>query len=360
MNRILKVILSTIIFSCLSHVFAYEITYSSWSSVYPSSVAEELIQSEERFLWYKEKEDNIEYLKKEDIGNKLVDYNDYKLTEESTPSEEEPVRYEDRIINESYKDIIYTDSDVNSIRINNINFNDEVLISEIEIIDKNSSNKLDFNTNKSELNDNDYQNYIRNTDDIYINFNELKDINNLLIKLYYRCECNNENTFKIDVLSKDEYNIYSNQYNVSNCVMEIDKSLLNENLTNRVKIYSYIDKLYKTYEIGKDITDEYYKELDGYIKLESSSKTFYRYITNEYLYFDTFGNIVYNENYCKKNRCTKKYYYHNEEEKVYNPKTIDNIDYYFIAFIISFVLIVIIMIVKRVKMNKKSSFVESI
>ena len=360
MNKRFIVILFSIIFINISCVYAYELTYSEWSSVYPN-VEKELIQSEERYLWYTESESDIKYLIKEEIGDRLVDYNDFKYTIESEPSETRPEEYEDRIINQRYKEITYSESDVDSIKLNNINFVDEVLMSEIEIIDKKTSDTIGVNINIDELNDKDYSNYINNKDDIIIEFDEFKNINDLLIKIYYKCDCNHNNIFSINVLSEDEYNIYSNQFKVSNCVMEIDKSLLISNLVKKVKVYTYIDKLYKTYVMSRDVTGEYYKELDGYIKDETSNKTFYRYITNNYLYFDSFGNIVTNETYCKKNRCTKKVYNHDElEEKETNPKTIDNIEYYFIIFIVSFILIVGILIIKRIKLNNKSSFVESI
>ena len=364
MNKFFKTILLIILLTCLDKIYAYEVTYSQWSDVYPSNIEEELIQSEDRYLWYKEKEGNIEYLIKEKIGDKLVDYNDYIYSEESKPSSVKPEEYEERVINTKTSTVEYSDNDVSSLRISNINFIDEIYVSEIDVLDKNNMNKLNYNTNKTELNDNNYDNYILNNDDLVIEFDELKDINNLLIKIYYRCNCNNTNTFNFSALSNDGYDIYSNDYSVSNCILEIDKSKLNSNLTKTITEYTYVDKLYKTHSIVKDITDEYYVELDGYEKLESSVKTFYRYITNDYLYFSTYGDIVYNESYCRKNRCIKKYYNHEieeEQENIINPQTNDNIEDYFVLLIVGFIVIVSILLIKLVTlMNKKSSFVESI
>ena len=99
MNRILKVILLFVCFYCFN-VYAYELNYSEWSLEYPTDVKEEFIYSEDRYLWYRENEVNIEYLIKEEIGNKQVDYNTFINSEESEPSLEQPIIYEDRIINE--------------------------------------------------------------------------------------------------------------------------------------------------------------------------------------------------------------------------------------------------------------------
>ena len=55
----------------------------------------------------------------------------------------------------------------------------------------------------------------------------------------------------------------------------------------------------ETGELEREETSEYYKELDGYIKIEESIKTFYRYITNKLVLFDSHGNIVYDDTYCQ-------------------------------------------------------------
>lgn len=372
MKLYLKVILILFMFFCFEKISAYELTYSEWSSDYPNGVHESLIQREDRYLWYKETETNIEYLVKEEIGDKLVDYNNYIFTEESPISNEKPQELEDRIIKEKTNNIVYKESDVFSIKINNINFIDKVLISEIEVINKKNNQKINYLTDNVLLNDGDYNNYFENSSDITVRFDSLKDINDILIKLYYKCDCNNDNSFDLNVLSEDDYNIFSNSFIVKNCVMEIDKTLLKENLTKTVNEYTYIDKKYKTYNVDRVYTIEYYKEYNNeeYKRLDSSKTTFYRYVTNEYLLYTADGVLVDDPNYCMKNLCYRVYNKKQEqpkeesnEEIVYiNPKTNDNIDKYFVLLIISFVLIVISAIYINIlkKINNKSSFVESV
>ena len=61
MKKILKAILFISII--LVKVKAYELTYSQWSTTYPEGYEEILIESEKRYLWYKETRINEEYLR---------------------------------------------------------------------------------------------------------------------------------------------------------------------------------------------------------------------------------------------------------------------------------------------------------
>lgn len=64
---------------------------------------------------------------------------------------------------------------------------------------------------------------------------------------------------------------------------------------------------YKVVDNKIEYTSEYYVELDGYIKDEKSKRTFYRYITNNILAFDSYNRLIINyEDYCKKNYCYVK------------------------------------------------------
>lgn len=104
----------------------------------------------------------------------------------------------------------------------------------------------------------------------------------------------------------------------------------------------------ETNEIEKEETAEYYKELDGYIKIEESMKAFYRYITNNRVFFDGEGNLVYDNEYCIKEYCRSvKLPLKPEEEPeeiIDNPKTYDNI---FVFLIISFISIIFIILLKN-------------
>ena len=96
--------------------------------------------------------------------------------------------------------------------------------------------------------------------------------------------------------------------------------------------------------------------MDGYIKDESTKKTFYRYITNDYIILDENDNIVSNEDYCIKEFCRLIYITKEPEEIPENPQTYDGICNYIILLTNS----LIVLIVKICHTIKKSSFVESI
>ena len=117
----------------------------------------------------------------------------------------------------------------------------------------------------------------------------------------------------------------------------------------------------ETGEIEREETNEYFKELDGYIKIEESKKIFYRYITNQRVLLDGSGNVVYDSNYCLKNFCKSvklptKPVIENPSDEIENPKTYDNI---FVFLIIGFISIVSI-VLSIGSMKNKSSYVESI
>lgn len=100
----------------------------------------------------------------------------------------------------------------------------------------------------------------------------------------------------------------------------------------------------ETNEMEREETTEYFKELEGYIKIEESLKTFYRYITNERILLDGSRNIVYDLTYCYKNYCTSMKLPSKPEEveppeEIENPKTYDNIFVFIIVAFLSFVTI---------------------
>ena len=133
---------------------------------------------------------------------------------------------------------------------------------------------------------------------------------------------------------------------------------MNTKFTQLIPVYRYTDKLYKTYKIVKEYTVDYYNEMDGYIKDESTKKAFYRYIKNKYIIVDYYGRKVTDENYCLKNKCTIKILSEHIEE---NPKTGDFVHYSFIVLFITIVIISLLLYIfyKKIVSNK-SSFVESL
>ena len=96
-------------------------------------------------------------------------------------------------------------------------------------------------------------------------------------------------------------------------------------------------------ENGETIkTEEYFKELDGYIKIEESVKTFYRVLNSKEVYVDSKGNLVTDPHSCIKTRCkVLKLVPYTENEENNNPNTKDDIDYYISLFIGSLSIIIL-------------------
>ena len=120
-----------------------------------------------------------------------------------------------------------------------------------------------------------------------------------------------------------------------------------------------------------EYTDEYYTELDGYIKDEASAREFYRYILNENIIFNGKNQMVHDDMACKKNFCyivsrgapamintDSKFDPDYSEETMPEvrreavPFTGDQVAYYFIGLFLSIFIVAIVFIIKRNK-NKQ-------
>lgn len=64
--------------------------------------------------------------------------------------------------------------------------------------------------------------------------------------------------------------------------------------------------LYKTYKTKKNYLDGYYKNNPN-IKDENDYKTYYRYITNDYVVVNEKGSVVKSDDYCVKEICMLLY-----------------------------------------------------
>ena len=130
------------------------------------------------------------------------------------------------------------------------------------------------------------------------------------------------------------------------------------------------EERYRWYRINEqgdfEETDEYFTNLDGYEKIEDSLRVFYRVLNNDYVVFNSNGELIEDLNRCRKVFCTrinlKKYEEPKEEEPIIeepvtpspiNPETYDGIYNYIFFFIICLVIIII-------KIKRKSSYVESL
>lgn len=376
-----KVLVIFLLLFALLNVKAY--TFSEWQEVFPKNVKEEIIQSEERFLWQKEEMTDIEYLPKEKIGDKQFDLNDSKYSEWSSDTMIKPEKLSEREIKSERKVYNPSYSEINHLLFTG--FMDEIYFSEIEIFNKENSEKIEYDIedvyfDKCKpigLNNGDYKDYVKLNEDCKISLNLKKeyDINNLEIIVHYNSigvtfwRMFYTKGIFLEVVMKEKMAI--NGSGTSTYLYDSsDKSYYDRRPCGGL-FYTYRDKLYKTYNVVNNVTDEYYSNLEGYEKIENSKKIFYRYITNKVILYDVEGNVVFDEKLCQKSICIAKIMEEPKEEKpeqppnediVENPKTLDNIEECVLVSIISLALIGAILIVFKKNVikchaNKRSNFV---
>jgi len=344
MKKVLKFLLSLIWFMLLVNVKAYELNYSDWSEEYPTSINQILIESEDRYLWYKEERINEEYVIRENINNRIVDYDDFIYSTWSEPSVDIISESEDVEVEE-----VYDGNEIYGFSFNNFTVSSGYFYySEIEVINKNTNQRIElvYDTQYDFLFDYDkvtYKNIIRNTT-IMFKEPQLKD--DLVIYIYFKSD-SIFNSLRFNYLSSDNNEIFYKTIPVYSTVVTINSNELNENLTTIVTKYKYRTKMYKVYEIKKVYEEDYYHYLDGYIKDESSKKMYYRYITNDFVYYYN-GKVVSDINICIKSNCillrfSKKEEVIDNNEVVENPKTFDNILYYYFLLTISIIFFLIML-----------------
>ncbi len=211
-----------------------------------------------------------------------------------------------------------------------------------------------FNNNYS-----DYKDFER----IRISFKNKPNINNVLLKIYYKSD-NENNLIHFSYLNKDGFELLGKDYRTNGREFDIKKEELNASFNYNLIEYSYVDKLYKTYNIKEEVTEDYYYELEGYEKIESSKKTYYRYITSDYILVSSYGIIVDDYAHCRKYFCRVVYVVKEDEEpeepvkeveepveekeveepkeEMINPTTLDNVYIYFSLLFFSIISIVFI------------------
>lgn len=344
-----KYLIFTIALFLFCNVHAVTEKYSEWSSEYPKDINALLIRKEDRYLWYRDVITDEEFIMKELVKDKIIDYNDivYKESEETIIR---PEAFISRVIHIENKNYTFKKNDIDSIR---IKFND-TNVYELEIYISDEKYNYDINEEYKFLNDNDYDVYKNISTNIDIKLNDKYDIDDIVIRLYY------DNNSSVYIAFKSYiYDVFYNDFNLDNDVLVVDSSNLKSKLVQNIPIYKYRDMLYRTYKMTREYTKEYYSEYDSdYTKDESTKKEFYSYLLNDYVIVDSKGNIVKNMDYCIKNFCSIEIIEEKEEE---NPKTGDFIGYSFILLFISFVIISVMLFIFYKKIvSKKSSFVESL
>lgn len=327
MKKIFLILVSIFIFS---KCYALEYKYSEWSPIYPGKVKDEIfIEKEDRFLWYKYVQKDIKYKRIEDLSDLInVDYKDIKY--ETNYSLEEPFKYKERTYSTEFNNYEFDNSEINGMALERIG---NIDIAEIEIYL--NGELTSFKKSVSKLTDGEY-NYIN-----YMNKNVKFDLNefNESIKLVFHYNSYSDETMYISYRAADRYNVYSSKVTFNecyNCTKEITINDLRSYKNQYIPVYKYTDKLYKTYKLDREYTDEYYSYLDGYIKDESTLKPYYRFIMKDYIVVNNRNELVHNNDYCSKEACIIKY----KDMEIENPKTSDNIYLYSNSIILIIFLII--------------------
>ena len=266
--------------------------YSEWSMEYPN-IDNINIKTEERYLYYKLDEENVEYKKYDPNSKKFIDLDDYKYqfsysTYDEVP-ETEHTRVTTRII-----PVDAADESVKYIRIKNYGYEEKKIeLLGISFQDARTYRDVHFSLNdmvdsiKEEENENSF--WINK--DGYVKF----ELNNTFEKgmfLQINFILMGHNTtqtkdFVVDYLDSNEnvnYTVHLQSYIGDNIVFNTypDDKILWESKTNIDKLTEYTveDKLYKYYDLVR--TDiGYYTNLEGNYFKDPDPITFYSYQIKE-------------------------------------------------------------------------------
>ena len=319
----LKLILVLMLFG-ISIINAKAYTYSEWSEEYPTGYDSILIESEVRYKWYKENEVEVEYLPKIEFGDKNYDLNDFRYTMESEYSLEKPEENDDRVITSSVKQYTFSENDINHVLFKDFSFIGALHVSEIDIIEKSTNKQINYELESiyndiyhtEILNDDNIDTYmsINSQSKISMNLGKKYNASNLLVKVYYKTEGTDSKSYKNMLTYNMVEGLIYKTARLGVChtgcafSMSYDSSYA-VNLTQSVNMYSYKDKIYKTYNVDKEYLEDYLIDSEGYIKDETDYKTFYRYITSSYILTDLSGKLIDRDtnSYCEKYPCFMKY-----------------------------------------------------
>jgi hypothetical protein len=199
---------------------------------------------------------------------------------------------------------------------------------------------------------------VNSNENVLVHFDNNYNAEDLVVFIFYESFLEGSKILTMNLISDSEDIIYYKEYDIrgykKDCIISYYGGLIS-NFEHEKIYYQYKDKLYNTYRIRKKYEKEYYANLEGYEKDENSIKTFYRYLTNEYIFTDYNNTIIKDSRYCDKHMCRLVYLTKKEEKIISNPKTYDEIYNYIILLIIC-----LILIVRKCRTNKSSSIVESI
>lgn len=296
-----------------------------------------LVTAEEKevnYKWYKEIETNIRYEK--DAEN-ICEYFDKSSNTVSdwyyTTTKPEEKDY--RIIEEVDLDLEISRMHTKSIEILSLGTN-YAEVYEIEMFDS-QNNKIDYNFktetlhNKSLnlLNDGNFDDfvYFSSLEKVRINLDEIINTKDLVVKIYHSKDTQVKYLYIVTYLSDEIKNNAFDDYEeiiTTNCDEEIcvteikydETRMFNKPIIMNTKGFRYKDTYYKCFDIIKDYTNEYYKDLtkEGYIKDE-----------NDFIVIEKVTNA--NQNNISENissYCETPYYIQNAVERENIPMIEEN------------------------------------
>lgn len=337
-----------LLFLC-NKVKGIEFTYSEWTDEYPDEVLDILIESEDRYKFYKNEIISYEYLKyNKDNKNYLFDEyilgNLYECSEKENDNEHIEV-------NKQSKTLYFKTSDIDSFTFSR-KYDGDLYISEIDFYY--NDKEIDYKTEYSFLKDGDINSYFKVENDYFIKFYEKIDGLNLKMNIYLKTTDEIKKPFTFNLLANEKYSLYGYYINyggeVGTKTVSYDISTLVNTLRHYETTYTCRDKLYKVNYIEKKYLDGYFTNVDDYIKDENNKKTYYRYITNEYVILNADGKLVNDEKYCIKEYCLL--YYINKKDEIINPKTGDDFVKNVFVLIIFFLVIGVIYLVLSNRFKK--------
>ncbi len=292
-----------------------EETWSKWSQDKP--IGENIIiETEERYKWYKN-EEKVDYIRSDDEHNcEYLDKDNYILSN-WVFSYDLPEYKEYRMI-ENVE--LRHNKDINLIKTLNIfNMISSGIINITEIKLTSNETRLEYglidHTNSytkkiDKLNDDITDEIaidLRNNDKLLITLYDFKEIENMKLEIYYI----NDN-IKVDqfsILSKHDPHNYMLFQNITNknyivncsekvCKLSIDleETIKNNAIEIPISFYKYQDKLYKCINIEQNYLEGYHSYIEGYEKDETSKLMFYRYKINKNDHLlNKIDEIIYNQ-----------------------------------------------------------------
>ncbi len=351
-----------------------EETWSDWSQDKPIG-KNIIIEEEERYKWYRNKE-KVNYIRLDDEYNcEYLDKENYILSDwviSYDSPEYKEYRTIENVALEQKRDINL----IKTLHIFNIISSDLVNITEIQLISNKTileyeiTDHMDFSIERFDKLDDGVKDEIaidfENHDKISLTLNNFKKLENMKLEIYF---INNNNLIsQIGISSGHDLYKYLTFQNITNtnyaidcdeivCKLTIDleKEIKNKTVESPINVYKYQDRLYKCTNIEQNYLDGYYNYIEGYEKDENSKLMFYRYkvVKNEKS-LNKIDEIIYNQKETNDNnnedinaeKSSNLITYARENNKKENKKPLTN--KVLIFSLIFFLLTTISLIIKKI------------